>query len=104
MGAGLNPTLGLFHRGRSNFFNLVDDVIEPFRPVVDASVARLPYGASPSDRPVKQQLVQAVSQKFSDDGRTLPTVLESFAQHLGQYVEGDLSRLDVPVWQGPVGG
>lgn len=25
--AGLNPTIGLFHRGRSNFFNLVDDII-----------------------------------------------------------------------------
>ncbi len=28
--AGLSPPLGLFHRGRSNFFNLVDDLIEPF--------------------------------------------------------------------------
>lgn len=72
--------------------------------MIDASVVRFPYDASPSDRTVKQQLVQAVSQKFSDDGRTLPTVLEAFAQHLGQYAEGDFSRLDVPVWQGPVGG
>lgn len=102
--AGLNPTLGLFHRGRSNFFNLVDDIIEPFRPVVDAAVASLPQDASPSEQSVKHKLVGAVVQRFNADGHTLPTVLESMAQHLGQYVEGDLSRLEVPVWQGPVGG
>lgn len=32
---GLNPKLGLFHKGNSNLFNLSDDIIEPFRPIVD---------------------------------------------------------------------
>jgi len=32
---GLNPSLGLFHRGPNNYFNLSDDLIEPFRPIVD---------------------------------------------------------------------
>lgn len=98
--AGLNPTLGVFHRGRSNYFNLVDDLIEPFRPAVDDAVLRLPVDASLSDRVVKQRLVQAVKQPFNVDGETLPTVLERLAQHLGQYVEGDRDRLDVPQWTG----
>ena len=100
--AGLNPTLGLFHRGRSNYFNLVDDLIEPFRPAVDDTVLRLPANASLADRTVKQELVQAVTQPFSGNGDTLPTVLERLAQHLGQYVEGDRDRLDVPSWTGPL--
>lgn len=99
--AGLNPTLGVFHRGRSNYFNLVDDLIEPFRPAVDDAVLRLPADASLSDRVVKQHLVQAVKQPFNVDGETLPTVLERLAQHLGQYVEGDRDRLDVRPWTGP---
>jgi len=32
---GLNPSLGLFHHGPNNQFNLSDDFIEPFRPLID---------------------------------------------------------------------
>jgi len=32
---GLLPTFGLHHNARANAFNLVDDLIEPFRPSVD---------------------------------------------------------------------
>ena len=38
---GLLPTLGLFHASEQNAFNLADDVIEPFRPLVDLFVAKL---------------------------------------------------------------
>lgn len=36
---GMLPTLGLFHSSEQNAFNLADDLIEPFRPVVDLHVA-----------------------------------------------------------------
>lgn len=39
--AGLHPALGIFHRNRKNAFCLVDDLMEPFRPLVDISVYRL---------------------------------------------------------------
>ena len=32
---GLIPTLGVFHRNEFNSFNLVDDLMEPFRPLMD---------------------------------------------------------------------
>ncbi|WP_455188902.1 type II CRISPR-associated endonuclease Cas1 [Actinomyces naeslundii] len=99
--AGLNPTLGLFHHGRGNMFNLVDDIIEPFRPAVDDAVLHLDPDANPGQRQVKQVLVTSVQQPFRKDGATLPTVLEELAQHLGQYCEGDRARLDVPSWTGP---
>lgn len=37
---GLLPSLGIFHSSEQNAFNLADDVIEPFRPVVDLFVAK----------------------------------------------------------------
>lgn len=37
---GLHPSVGLFHASEQNAFNLADDVIEPFRPLVDLFVAR----------------------------------------------------------------
>ncbi|MBP9800387.1 MAG: type II CRISPR-associated endonuclease Cas1 [Sterolibacterium sp.] len=35
---GLHPPLGLFHASEQNAFNLADDLIEPFRPLVDLHV------------------------------------------------------------------
>ncbi|MCH9692344.1 MAG: type II CRISPR-associated endonuclease Cas1 [Gammaproteobacteria bacterium] len=34
-GAGLQPALGLFHNNERNPFNLADDLIEPYRPLLD---------------------------------------------------------------------
>jgi len=39
--AGLLPALGVHHASQLNSFNLADDVIEPFRPLVDLAVWRL---------------------------------------------------------------
>jgi len=36
---GLCPAFGLFHDNEQNAFNLADDLIEPFRPIVDLSVS-----------------------------------------------------------------
>ena len=36
---GMLPTLGLFHSSEQNAFNLADDLIEPFRAIVDLHVA-----------------------------------------------------------------
>lgn len=100
VGAGLSPAIGVFHRGRSNFFNLVDDLIEPFRPAIDYSVLQLGPDASLDDSAVKQAIVAAASQVFRDDGVRIPAALDDLAQQLGRYLEGDIDRLRVPSWQG----
>lgn len=35
---GMHPPIGLFHASEQNAFNLADDLIEPFRPLVDLHV------------------------------------------------------------------
>lgn len=35
---GLHPSVGLFHSSEQNAFNLADDLIEPFRPLVDMHI------------------------------------------------------------------
>ena len=37
---GMLPSVGLFHSSEQNAFNLADDLIEPYRPVVDLHVAQ----------------------------------------------------------------
>ncbi len=39
--AGLHPSIGVHHANRGNPFALADDVIEPFRPLVDVMTLRL---------------------------------------------------------------
>lgn len=39
--AGLHPTLGVFHSNRANAFALADDLMEPYRPLVDQIVFEL---------------------------------------------------------------
>jgi CRISPR-associated protein Cas1 len=41
VGAGLHPSIGVHHANRSNAFALADDLIEPFRPLVDSLALRL---------------------------------------------------------------
>lgn len=39
--AGLHPTISVFHSNRANAFALSDDLMEPYRPLVDQLVRRL---------------------------------------------------------------
>jgi CRISPR-associated protein Cas1 len=39
--AGLHPSIGVHHANRGNAFALADDLIEPFRPLVDSLTLRL---------------------------------------------------------------
>lgn len=100
LSAGLAPPLGVFHHGRSNYFNLVDDLIEPFRPAIDAAVVRLSSEASLEDSVVKRTLVDAATQRFTSDGYRIPAVLDDLAQQFGRYVEGDVPKLEVTTWTG----
>lgn len=102
LAAGLAPALGLFHHGRSNNFALVDDLIEPFRPVVDFYVAQLSANAPMNAAATRQHLVAAASQPFNRNGLTIPSALEDLAQHFGQYCENDLEKLPVVAWDGTV--
>lgn len=99
--AGLSGPIGLFHRGRGNAFNLVDDVIEPFRPAIDFAVANLPERSSLDASETKHVLVAAANQVFTASGSTISTELTDLAQQLGRYAEGNIDRLEVPTWLGP---
>lgn len=98
LAAGLTPALGLYHRDRGNLFALADDLIEPFRPVVDYEVARIGNAQSLTSE-IKRRLLQCTVSAFGADGTTLPTVITEFAQHYGRYVECREKYLDVPVWR-----
>ena len=55
--SGLHPGLGIFHANRGNSFPLSDDLMEPYRPLVDQLVLNLiRQGITEVDRTAKQRL------------------------------------------------
>ncbi len=58
---GLNPSLGLHHHNELNSFNLADDLIEPFRPVVDLLVRTLLEEDAALTPSVKRMLFNALN-------------------------------------------
>lgn len=74
--AGLHPTFGLHHSNRYNAFALADDLMEPFRPIVDQRVARLTLEGG-IDRPLareqKSDLIGTLIERFrsQDESRSL---------------------------------
>lgn len=70
-GAGLHPSLGIHHHARGNPFCLVDDLMEPYRPLVDHAVRSIvgEWGADATLTPaVKQRLVEAVMARVRHAG------------------------------------
>ena len=61
--AGLLPCLGVHHANKLNAFNLVDDLMEPFRPFVDYAVANLDLSeTSELATSEKNQLINVLTQ------------------------------------------
>lgn len=101
--AGLNPSLGLHHHNRYNAFCLADDLIEPFRPLVDEAVARRSATLKETDtltREEKQTILEPLTGKYDLDGekRTLFDLAAKAAQSLAAAYEGRVRKLALPDW------
>lgn len=69
--AGLHPSLGLHHHGRGNPFCLADDLMEPYRPLVDHEVRAIvgEWGGDVGMTPaIKHRLVESVQQRLEHRG------------------------------------
>lgn len=97
---GLHPSVGLFHDSEQNAFNLADDMIEPFRPLVDLHVAKhaaLTEGdLIPAD---KQALVALLNGDVGmPQGRmSVLSAIEYAVESLVRVYEDDAKELDLPV-------
>ena len=70
--SGLNPSLGLFHHNKYNAYCLADDLMEPFRPVVDNAVWRMWNSNQLSEgitTEVKRTLIEAINSRYIVGGR-----------------------------------
>lgn len=100
-GAGLHPGLALHHHNQYDPYPLANDVMEPFRPLVDEWVAAWcssRAGPWPLDRESKVSLLAWLTGRFTDgsESRAIFDWVERAAEQLARCLEGKKQSLEVP--------
>jgi CRISPR-associated protein Cas1 len=103
--AGLHPSIGLHHSNRGNAFALADDLMEPFRPLVDCCVRSLAARNGPEvNTEAKQTLARLIALDLPlGQGLTPVSVaLGKLAISLGQSFETGKVNLALPAPPDPL--
>ena len=97
--AGLHPGIPLHHANAGNAMRLVDDVMEPFRPLVDAWVRRLSdLGVAAVNPDSKRALALLPVRTLHTDAGTSPiaAVIQGACVSLAQVYEAPSNKLRLP--------
>lgn len=98
--AGLHPTLGLHHSNDSNPMRLVDDLMEPFRPVIDLKIWQLHRSGEGEITPeTKRAMVRTLYDDMQTSAGATPVMvcMQKLATSLAQVYLGEREKLDLPL-------
>jgi CRISPR-associated protein Cas1 len=98
--AGLHPTIGLHHSNEGNAMRLVDDLMEPFRPMIDLKVWQLHKQGEEQVTPeTKRALVRALYDDMQTGAGVTPVMVcaQKLATSLAQVFMGEKAKLDLPL-------
>ncbi|MDR2723563.1 MAG: CRISPR-associated endonuclease Cas1 [Cellulomonadaceae bacterium] len=101
LAAGLDPALGMWHSHRSNAFNLVADLMEPFRPAIDYAIINAPRYSALSKPETKKYLAATCAAPFGQSRTHLPASIAALASRYALYIEGRANSFDAESWQPP---
>jgi CRISPR-associated protein Cas1 len=98
---GLHPSVGLFHASEQNAFNLADDLIEPFRPIVDLHVFKHHPKEEPDElRPIDKSALVGLLNVDIGMPRGIMSVLSAIEQAVESLVRvleaGDEQLVELP--------
>ena len=102
--AGLHPSIGLHHSNDFNAMRLVDDLLEPFRPIVDVTVKKIVLDSRHKSTLIdmgsinKRLLVQGLFQDAFVDEETLPVMvaMQKLALSLARIALKEQDKLTLP--------
>jgi len=98
--AGLHPTIGLHHSNEGNAMRLVDDLMEPFRPMMDLKVWQLyKQGEGQVTPESKRALVRTLYDDMQTSAGATPVMVcaQKLAVSLAQIFMGERDKLDLPL-------
>jgi CRISP-associated protein Cas1 len=98
--AGLHPSIGLHHSNDSNAMRLVDDLMEPFRPMIDLKVWQLQRNGEKEVAPeAKRALVRTLYDDMQTAAGATPVMVcvQKLAVSLAQVYLEERENLDLPL-------
>lgn len=99
-GSGLLNTLGIHHKSKYNAFALADDIMEPFRPIVDEVVLNIiqNYEEQELNTKIKTELLQILTRTvyFKTEKSPLMIALQKTANSLQQCYTGERKKIKYP--------
>jgi CRISPR-associated protein Cas1 len=99
-GSGLLNTLGIHHKSKYNAFALADDIMEPFRPIVDEKVYQIMqrYDEQELNTLLKSELLQILTRTvyFKEEKSPLMVALQKTASSLQQCFTGQRKKIKYP--------
>ncbi|MCF6167890.1 type II CRISPR-associated endonuclease Cas1 [Lutibacter sp.] len=99
-GSGLLSTLGIHHHNKYNAYCLADDIMEPFRPLVDAKVIEIIkiYPDEELTTTIKAELLKVLTETvyFEDSKSPLMVALSKTTSSLQQCYTGKIKKINYP--------
>ena len=99
-GSGLLSTLGIHHHNKYNAFCLADDIMEPYRPLIDAKVLTLlnNYNEQELTTEIKSELLNVLTQTvyFENKKSPLMVALSTTTSSLQQCFSGTSKKIIYP--------
>ena len=99
---GLNPSIGIFHKSKYNAFCLADDLMEPYRPLIDHEVFLIVEELNNSDfhldASIKKRLIEIMYRKFNfnQEERQLQDIITLSAQSLSTAFLSEKPKIILP--------
>lgn len=95
---GYNPSLAFFHRSQFNNFNLADDLIEIYRPLVDFLVYLKIKDKKSFDKESRLTIQNVLLEELTYKGQTvtLKRSIEKFLDEITYYMSGDIEEIELP--------
>lgn len=98
---GYIPSIGIYHRSEFNAFNLADDFIEPFRPIIDYYVYNKFYESEDEffTSSFKQELVNILNYKVKYDSslQKIHNCIPLYLQNMFSFLEtGEVNKIIFP--------
>ena len=104
-GAGLHPSFSLHHKNPQNSFNLVDDLMEPFRPITDYAIyQRLGSVQVDLSPQIKSQLaaITALVVPLAGEGPPLSMAAVKMCRSFAAYYLGENDDVLLPSLPSPL--
>jgi CRISP-associated protein Cas1 len=99
-GSGLLNTLGIHHKNKYNAFALADDIMEPYRPIVDEKILEImkKYDVQDLNTEIKAEILQILTRTvfWKEEKSPLMIALQKTASSLQKCFMGERKKIKYP--------